>query len=255
MKPSLWPREHGAYVQLLAPLVAGIGFHAAPEPLAAPALGLAAVLAFLAHEPFAVIAGSRGERRKQQAGTRALRRLLVLGSLGGSLAVIGFSFAPRALPIAGCVAVPAIATGVLANRRAVHALSGEIVAAIALSGAGAVASAAAGAAYETALWSWLGWAIGYAATVVAVHRVLDNHRRAKVRLPRSARDAYVIAGLLVTAIGIAIAWRTVPPLIIAEPLVLASAAVVASGRAKLQIVGIALAIVSAGSAGLAIAVA
>jgi hypothetical protein len=248
---SLWPREHGAYVQLLAPIAAALAAQL-PESPAAPALAVAAMLAFVAHEPFAVISGSRGERRKQQDGARAVRRFCGLSFLGLSLALVGFVLAPRALPIAGCVAVPALATGVLANRRAVHAASGEIVAATALAGAGAVVGTAAGMAYETALWIWLAWSIGYSATVVAVHRVLDNHRRSKLRLSRSARDGIAIAGLFAVAVAIVFVARVLPPLWIAEPLVVASALVVATGRARLQTVGIVLAVISAGCAVLAV---
>ena len=47
--PWFWPREHGAYVQLLAPLLAALV--AGRPTVAAGAWCVAAIAGFLAHEP------------------------------------------------------------------------------------------------------------------------------------------------------------------------------------------------------------
>ena len=65
-KPSLLPKEHGAYAELSFPLVTGL---ALGEPnLASFSLGLAAVLFFLANEPVAVLLGARGEAPQRPTG-------------------------------------------------------------------------------------------------------------------------------------------------------------------------------------------
>ena len=78
-RPSLLPREHGAYAQLMFPLLTGLGL-SMPSP-AALALALAAIAFFLANEPLAILMGVRGERLKGQLRNRAaVRAALLLGS-------------------------------------------------------------------------------------------------------------------------------------------------------------------------------
>ncbi|HET7503266.1 MAG TPA: YwiC-like family protein [Kofleriaceae bacterium] len=63
---SLWPREHGAYVQLLAPLATAM---VATRPtIAGAAIAAGACLAFLASEPLRVLLGARGARLQETAG-------------------------------------------------------------------------------------------------------------------------------------------------------------------------------------------
>lgn len=77
--PSLLPREHGAYAQLIFPLLTGLALSVPSS--AALALALAAVTLFLANEPLAILMGVRGERLKSQLRNRAaVRAALLLGS-------------------------------------------------------------------------------------------------------------------------------------------------------------------------------
>ena len=80
---SLWPREHGASVELLAPLLVSLLF--LRPSLASVAYAVAACAAFLAHEPLLVMLGRRGARTREALRTRAPRYLLV----NGTLAVLG----------------------------------------------------------------------------------------------------------------------------------------------------------------------
>ena len=79
-KPSLFPKEHGAYAELAFPLITGLAL-AAPS-LSALALGGAAVMLFLLNEPVAILLGARGKRLKDQLGDRAAQRASFL--LGGA---------------------------------------------------------------------------------------------------------------------------------------------------------------------------
>lgn len=171
---SLWPREHGAYAQLLAPLATALVV--VRPTVAAGLLAVAAFCAFLANEPLLVMLGHRGKRLLADAGKRAEKRLTILASLAAVAGIAGLALAPRALTIAAIVAVPAVVTVVLAWRRLERTPIGEAVAAVTLSGAGAPVLVAAGASQRTALMIWAAWAIGYVCTVFAVHRVIARHR-------------------------------------------------------------------------------
>lgn len=78
----LFPREHGAYGQLLLPLGTALVLHGTPR-LCTGLLALAACLLFWAHEPLLLLLGQRGTRQKREQGRRArwLLPLLVLATL------------------------------------------------------------------------------------------------------------------------------------------------------------------------------
>ncbi len=82
----LLPREHGAYGQLLVPLVTALFVFGRPS-LPSGLLVLSAILLFWSHEPMLVILGQRGTRPRRELGRRAglLLPLLSLGSLLGML--------------------------------------------------------------------------------------------------------------------------------------------------------------------------
>jgi hypothetical protein len=184
---SLWPREHGAYVQLLAPLATALAANA-PD-IAAAAIAIAAGLAFLASEPLRVLVGDRGARQRELAGCAARRRLAWLGGSALLVGGAGLALAPLAALAATCVlAVPIALVFALSSRRAVHTLAGELVVAAVLSGVSVPVAIAAGTTSGRAVLIWCAWSAGYAATVIAVHHVLAGHRhRASISLsPRLA---------------------------------------------------------------------
>lgn len=240
---SLWPREHGAYVQLLVPLIAAL---AASRPaIAGGACAVAACLAFLAHEPLLVVLGTRGARRRDGDGPRARRWLALLA--GGALVagVAGLVVAPPiALAGAGAVGGLAAILVALARKKAEHTLGGELVAAAALTGASAVVRLTGGASIESAAIWWLGWAIGFAATVIAVHRVIARHKRTATALDR----VLAVAGVAVSVALVATAS------FVAAPLVLAATVIVAAPppATRLRAVGIAVSIVAALSGAIAV---
>lgn len=128
---SLLPREHGAWAELILPLVAALAM-ARPTP-AALAFACSACAAFLAHEPWLVLRGQRGSRARREDGERAARRLLTLMAVCGLTGGI-------ALALTGVVGIEAsllplglsIALGVLVHRGQERTLLGETVAAAAL---------------------------------------------------------------------------------------------------------------------------
>lgn len=173
---SLWPREHGAYVQLLVPLLTALGSRI--PTLAAGLLAIAACAAFLANEPLLVVLGHRGARMKARDGDRARTRLLLLAGLAVATGGSGLVLAGHeTVLIAAIVAIPCLLIVTLAWRHAEHTLAGETIAAVAVSGLAAPVAVASGVSPTTALWIWGAWSLGFAATVIAVHRVIARHRR------------------------------------------------------------------------------
>ena len=88
MRMFLFPREHGAYVQVALPLVTSFIVAGVTSP--ALVIGLAAVAGFLAHEPLLVILGRRGLRAKRTEWRRAIVYLAVSGgtTLGAGIAAL-----------------------------------------------------------------------------------------------------------------------------------------------------------------------
>lgn len=246
---SLWPREHGAYFQLGIPIVAAL---AAQVPVASSvALAAAAWLAFLAHEPLLVLLGHRGGRLRTAEGARARRYAAVLAGGAVSVGAVALALAPPAtLPVTALALAPAAAVIALAWRRREHTLIGELVAAVALTGAAAPVAVAAGAPPAAALVSWAGWALGFGASVIAVHRVMARHKRAA-----SSIDRVLAVGLVAGAVAcVALAAQSMAA-VIAAPLVASSALLVIAppSAARLRAVGVAIAVTAASSCALALA--
>jgi|GEM_PF-483355 len=211
---SLLPREHGAYIQLLLPLVTAL---IATQPGLAPSLlALAASLVFLASEPLRVLLGDRGPRLQQAAGRRARWRLAALGASALLVGVAGLALAPRSALWASLLMVAPIGVMVVAaRRRALDTVGGELVAAATLCGAAAPVAVAGGLSIGDAVVWWAAWSLAYAATVIAVHHVIGSHRGA--RPPGHAR---LWLGLVCVGFGALIglrsaAWFTAPLIAVA----------------------------------------
>lgn len=237
MSRSLWPREHGAYVQLLVPLATALAIGVPTTP--SLVLAAAAIAAFLANEPLLVILGHRGRRLQEEAGARARPRLVMFASTGVVTAVIGLALArPATLHAAAIAAIPCTVVLVLAWRREQHTLLGELVAAIAVPGMALPVAVANGSTLGPALAVWAAWSIGFASTVIAVHRVIARH---KARA--TAVDAIALAGLVATAALLVLAPF---PITIAVALVATSALLIAwpPKATNLRAIGIAITIVA-----------
>jgi len=216
----LWPREHGAYVQLLAPLLAA--FLASGATGASILFGIGGCLAFLANEPLLVILGHRGRRVQDQAGASARWALVLLVPLALAAGAAGFALGSAAARVSAALLLgPAAVLMVLAWRRQERSLVGELVAAVVLTGAALPTSIAAGMRWQPALAVWAAWALGYASTVLGVHRVIARHRRGTTRGDRAVGVAMVSATLVVIASAI-----VTPHALVALPLVASSTVLV-----------------------------
>ena len=151
-----------------------LAFGASP---AAVLFAIAACLAFAAHEPMLIVLGHRGARALTRDGASARRWLAILVAASVFAAGLAVLIAPAARGGVAVVAVPVALVIVLAWKRAVHTLAGEIVAATALAGASVPVAMASGAQWRDASLMWAAWAIGYAYTIVAVHRIIERNRK------------------------------------------------------------------------------
>jgi hypothetical protein len=237
------PREHGAYAQLAIPLAAALLAHAS---IAGALIAGASCLAFLANEPLLIVAGHRGARRREQDGARARRRLALATSGAAIAGAAGLVLAPAdARLIAVPVGAAAIAVVALAWSRAQHSLAGELVAAFALTGASAPVAAAGGAPPRAVLATWAAWAIGYACTVLAVHRVIARHHAVPTAIDRVAAAALVATTIAAAACAL---WIAVPLAGIAAVLVLKP-----PPASRLRAIGVALVVASIASGAVVVA--
>ncbi len=245
---GLWPREHGAYVQLAAPLAVALAL--APS-LAGGLLAVGAAAAFVAHEPLLVLRGRRGRRAQADHQAAARRALALRAATAVGVGAAGLALAPGALPVAVAVSLAAALAYALSWRGQAHSLGGELVAAAAFAGAAAPVGVAGGLAAGSALHHWLMWSLAFASTIVAVHVVIASHRRRT-----SARRWLWWIGLLVASgAGLAITARGAPAAAAAAPLwlVATTIAVVRPAATRLRQLGVVLACTAALTAGLVIA--
>jgi hypothetical protein len=235
---SLWPREHGAYVQLLVPLAVALAI--APS-LAGVLLAGGATAAFLAHEPLLVLRGQRGKRAQAELAERAQLHLAVCILAASVLGLAGMSLAPHVLAVATSVGIAAGVVVALSWRDHAHTLGGELAAAAALAGAAAPVGVAGGLSSAVALDLWIMWALAFASTVVAVHVVIDSHKR------RATRRRWLLWSALLAGSGAGLA---VGGFLAAAPIWAASAgiAIARPPATRLRRIGVLLAIVTTATA-------
>jgi len=216
MPRSLLPREHGAYVQLGAPLLAAL--LAANPRVASILFAAAAVALFLTREPAMIALGLRGTKARREDGWRARRRLgllLTLGILFGGVAVFLGSNRVR-MSVGG----PAVLAGLLAVvmvRGEDKTLSGELLAAAAIPSVVLPLLMASDMPMAIALQTWLAWTAGFACTTLGVKSVTaaKEEREEARRRSLSILLAITVAGLVGLPLGLTLGVVPGLPLIIA----------------------------------------
>ena len=221
---SLLPHEHGAYGQIVLPLVCALAL--GRPGISAIFLAVGAFAGFLSYEPLLVAVGNRGKRAREEDGARARRLAAGLLVAAVALAGAGFLLGSPAARLAATVP-PLLAAGIvlLVRLEVERTLAGEVAVAVALSSAGFPVAVASGVAPATSAAAWLAWSLGFAATTVAVEVVLTR-ARSPVRDPGAAAAASVLllqgTAVALSAAGV-VPWTV--PLAVA-PLALASLAVI-----------------------------
>jgi hypothetical protein len=195
------PREHGAYGQLLLPLLtaAAIG---RPSP-AGLALATAAFAAFVAHEPLLVVLGRRGERVRREEAGRAIRWLTLSAGIALVVGAIGVVWLPAAdrWTLVVPLALAALAATWIARGRE-RTTSGEVVVGAALASASFPVAVASAATPAAALACVSAFVAGFTAATVSVRSIVGAHRhRGKSRAAAIGTIAGTVVGLAILALG------------------------------------------------------
>ncbi len=178
---SMAPKEHGAWGQLIFPLVVALGL--GTPGLVAWGLALAVVATFMAHEPLLVLIGQRGTRAAREAGDPAKRRLLLtLGTatLLGGAAVFGGSWNVRLAVLLGLGSLLIAVFGFLVKGQE-RSTFGELWIAWTLPFAAVPVALAAGVSIHTAVVAWLSFALAFSAGIFGVRGVIKDFREDNAR--------------------------------------------------------------------------
>lgn len=204
---GLMPREHGAYAQLGFPLATGLVY--ARGDGGAVAFAVAAVALFLAHEPVAVLAGTRGPRLRDQLGPAARRRVAALAAAAilGGVAAIGLA-PPRAWMAALLPGGLALLLLPLLGTRRIKSVPAELLVAAVFTSTVAPLALAGPATWRDAGVAAAVWLGAVWPAVLAVHAVKFRH---KGRGPGGWTVVGApVAAATVLAAGLALAL-TLPP--------------------------------------------
>jgi hypothetical protein len=251
----VFPKEHGAYGQLLFPLMTAL---AVGRPGAAAfAFAAAAVFAFLAHEPLLVLMGQRGPRARQESGTRAIRWFAATGIAAAGLAVFAIATMPRVAQhaVIFCAALAAILLSVIATRRE-HTTAGEMLTACTLASLALPAALAAHTSHYVAVTCALVFAAAFVTGTVCVRAVITHTRRPPAYAARIAGALTATAAIAILAFFGAIGFASSIGPWAALPVCAAGVALVVKppSARQLRIVGWTLVAATAAAAALLIAV-
>lgn len=202
-KLSLLPREHGAYAQISFPLLTALAVGGLRP--AALLLVVAAVSAFLSHEPIMVLVGARGGRALREGWSSARRRAVILAAIAATSGLAGLYIAPPVARIGALlpVGLAGLLTPLIFSRKE-RTATGELLVAGALSTTLVPVALAAGAAVGSALTAAAVWAIAFALGTITVRSLIRRAKRDTAPLwsvvLAPALSAVVIAGALALAL-------------------------------------------------------
>lgn len=211
MSQKLLPREHGTYAEILLPLCAVL-WVGDVTPTAA-LLAVAAVAAFLAHEPSMILLGLRGERIRQErrGPARAWLAFLVAVALGFAAQVFVSADPLLRAAIVAPLGLVAWAT-VFVARGEERTTLGEIVAAVTLASSAIPIGIAAGLSATTSIAIACVWAIGSALATATVRGILLSAKLTTSWQPEAAiaSAVAVLAGAaFLSSLGVGPSW--LPP--------------------------------------------
>ena len=191
---KLYPKEHGAYAILGVPLAVALVIGGVTP--ATMLFSIAAVFAFLAHEPMLIVIGCRGEsarRATPQAGRVLITRLFVTVCCG----LVAFYLSPLEARIGMllCLLSASIEVAITATGSS-RTLTAQFSGLAGLTLPGAVVLAAGGVNIEVAFQFWLLWFFGRVATTAAVRTTIARHRHNST----ASRTASICDTLLLIAI-------------------------------------------------------
>lgn len=196
--PSLLPREHGVYAEVLFPIVTALVI--GPASLGGVCFALAIIAAFLVHEPVLVLLGRRGGRVKREMSAQARRQLIVLALIAALSGLIGLWHATNAVRIAFIVLVPiAVPLAFLVVTKQEKTFFGESLVGFVLSVASIPIAMAGGASVHVAGAIALVWTVVFVASTATVHAILARTKQ------RTNVPAFVVGASALLVAGVATA--------------------------------------------------
>ena len=176
-KWRLLPREHGAYAQVVFPLLTALalGDRSAPQFLWAAA----SMALFVAHEPLLILAGERGRRSHAQLREHAQRLATILSLVAFGAGALGWWHAPQAARVAvivplgfGVFLLPLIIT------HHEKSLPGELLASLTFSTMLIPVALAGGVSLRAALIASAVWSTIFLLGTIMVRAVIANVKKA-----------------------------------------------------------------------------
>ena len=225
------PREHGAYGQLGFPLATAVTV--AGTSSAGLLIVLAAIAAFLAHEPAEILLGHRGPRARRDQGARARSAFAIAATAAVAAGAAAVLTLPPALYWSLAVPlVPAVLLGACTVTGKEKTWYGEVAAATAFSTVAVPIVIAGGGSGLQALTIAIPFALFSVLSTLAVRVVILRVRGGGDALATSrTRRAVFILGSLAATTLVALAAASVLPWVIAAaaaPGLLAATAVAAA---------------------------
>jgi YwiC-like protein len=202
---ALLPREHGAYGQLLFPLVTAY----AVAGVSAPALliGASALAGFLAHEPMLVLIGRRGPRAQRDQRAPAIGALAITCTIAALSSIVAFVLAAAAIRwwlLLPLVPGSVLATAIVAGHE--KRTTGEVAVALTFACVAVPVCLASGASLRQALSVAIAFASIFVTLTLAVRVVILRVRGGgDVRAERVTRAAVLVMS---PALLTALAWTT-----------------------------------------------
>jgi YwiC-like protein len=167
----LFPKEHGAYGQLLFPIATAFAIGRITLP--GLALAGAGICAFIAHEPLLVLIGRRGPRAAREQGSRALRWATAFAGAALILGVLAAAFLPAAARIALILtAALAIGLGAFIAVDREHTMGGECWMSATMGAFAAPMALGAGVSTQAAATAAAALAAAFVAPTLGVHAVI-----------------------------------------------------------------------------------
>ena len=198
----LFPREHGAYGQLLFPLLSAllIGHPSAGAYL----LAASAVAAFLAHEALLVVLGQRGKRALREEGADARRSLALFGgfcAVTGTVSLVVASFAALSYLLVTLALGILVAIALFTHRE--RSTAGELVVAGALSSVSLPVAVAGAVPHVAAVTLFIVFAAVFVSATVGVRSMIGRVSRAggPPSGVSTALTVAILAGLVAAAEG------------------------------------------------------
>jgi hypothetical protein len=190
------PREHGAYAQLVLPLVAAL---AASRPtLASASYAMSALCAFVAHEPALVLLGLRGSRARRESARSARLWLVATLSAATLFGAVALALSPVSRTVVWLPVMLGLATGGMAMRHRERSLAGEAIACAALASAAVPTAVAGRLAWQDAVALWGTFCAAFLISTVEVRSVARRRASGWVRLATWTTAIAVVTGVALT---------------------------------------------------------